>query len=457
MKILLFGKYPPIQGGTSSQTLNTVRALAAAGHEVDVVTNAREAEPSVRCVLTPADEQRLVELQRSSAEPAGGRITVHDTTPLGTTEYMPWAEPYVTKLAGIGLHLASHTGYDLIVGWYFEPYGVAAGIVAETTGRPLVLRHAGSDLGRLTRHPDLARAYRWLLGRADRILTGPRNQPLLTSLGAAAGSCRAVGRGSMPDYFDDPPGPIDLTDLASAAAVAFDGMDLADPVVELLGRRLADASNGPLSGPVIGVCGKVAVSKGSYDLVAALERVAAGAPGATSGGGSLQDFTLLGAVGGHEELLAPFLEAVAASPAVSERAVMLGLVAPWRIPSFVDACDLVCVLERRFDVALHRPRLPEEVLCRGGVLVISGEVAGKMGFADRLVDRENCLIVDDPADIEDLARVLGDALADADLRQRVSAGARGLAAELGERHRVDGPAAAIEAAMSELGGGTGRS
>jgi len=40
MKICLFGKYPPIQGGVSMRTYWTAHELAKRGHTVHVVTNA---------------------------------------------------------------------------------------------------------------------------------------------------------------------------------------------------------------------------------------------------------------------------------------------------------------------------------------------------------------------------------------------------------------------------------
>ena len=43
MKICIIGKYPPIQGGVSMRTYWHAHGLATLGHEVHVVTNAKEA------------------------------------------------------------------------------------------------------------------------------------------------------------------------------------------------------------------------------------------------------------------------------------------------------------------------------------------------------------------------------------------------------------------------------
>ncbi|MGO9560471.1 MAG: glycosyltransferase [Acidimicrobiales bacterium] len=445
MKLLVFGKYPPIEGGTSGQTLNTVRLLAAAGHEVDVVTNAREAEVGVRALMTPSDEDRLSTLEAAGAQGPHGarppRIRVHHTSPLSRTAYMPWAEPFVSKLFGIGVELARSNSFDLVLGWYLEPYGMAAGMVAEAAGLPLVLRHAGSDINRLARQTDLQSAYRWLLGRADRVLTGPRSARLLGELGANPASLRMSGFGTLPDYFDEPAAPIQLAELAGPAAAVLGAIGLSVETSEALLANLTSLAL-PLPAPVVGVCGKVASAKGSYDLVAALERLAEDGVA----------FTLLGALGGQEELFSPFLEALVETRHVRSRAVILPFLAPWRMPGLFDACDVVCVLERRFDVPVHRTRVPEEVLRRGRPLLLSGEIAESLPFSAKLEDRLNCLRVEDPSDIDGLASVLRETLTDRGLREQVARGARALSDELSANASGDGPTAAVALAISELCG-----
>ena len=48
MRICIIGKFPPIQGGVSMRTYWTAHGLAARGHEVHVITNAKEALPPFR-------------------------------------------------------------------------------------------------------------------------------------------------------------------------------------------------------------------------------------------------------------------------------------------------------------------------------------------------------------------------------------------------------------------------
>ena len=55
LRICIIGKYPPIQGGVAMRTYWRAHGLAALGHEVHVVTNAKEAVAPYR-VLMRADD-----------------------------------------------------------------------------------------------------------------------------------------------------------------------------------------------------------------------------------------------------------------------------------------------------------------------------------------------------------------------------------------------------------------
>jgi hypothetical protein len=278
-----------------------------------------------------------------------------------------------------------------------------------------------------------------MLGQADIILTGRRSATVLTNLGADPKTLRMTGPGSLPDYFDGPVSPFDVADLEPAAVAAYAGMSLDGPVRAMLEANLRT----PVAGPVIGVCGKVAESKGSYDLLAALEAVAEAGV----------DFTLLGALGGQEALLLPWLDALAATAHLRRRSIILPFLPQWRMPGFFDTCDVVCLLERSFDVTLHRTRVPWEVLHRGRTLILSDEISRKVHFSDQLVDRVNYLAVEDPEDIGSLVSVLVEALTQPALRAEVAGRGRLLAESLGERIAGDGPTLAIEDALAAIAEG----
>ena len=67
MRICLIGKYPPIQGGVSMRTYWSAHGLAARGHEVHVVTNAKEASRRFVCICATrigSDARRPVDPAR---------------------------------------------------------------------------------------------------------------------------------------------------------------------------------------------------------------------------------------------------------------------------------------------------------------------------------------------------------------------------------------------------------
>jgi len=81
LRICIIGKYPPIQGGVSMRTYWTAHGLAARGHEVHVVTNAKEASPPFRMHMRPADWDRC------DACYGAGSVTVHWTDPVDRSQF----------------------------------------------------------------------------------------------------------------------------------------------------------------------------------------------------------------------------------------------------------------------------------------------------------------------------------------------------------------------------------
>ena len=143
MRICIVGKFPPIQGGVSMRTYWSAHALAALGHEVHVVTNAKEAVVPFRMLMGAEDWKRC------AAGHDGGSVMVHWTDPVdGSQSYTPMASPFVSKLAATTARAHSECPFDVIYSHYLEPYGVAGYLAAQMTGVPHVVRMAGSDAGR---------------------------------------------------------------------------------------------------------------------------------------------------------------------------------------------------------------------------------------------------------------------------------------------------------------------
>lgn len=390
MKILFVGKFPPIEGGVSADTYWLVRAMALQGHEVDVLTNASEVDATFRQFLYGTDSLQLETLDG---------FRVYSTTPVPYGSYIPFAQPFVTKLIGKGLDLARQVSYDAIITWYFEPYAIAAAVVSAASGVPLFVRHAGSDLGRLSMHPDLRSSYEWIIQSATGLMISNEAE-FESHFGKVRVDRIPLVRPQLPDAFTGPVSPLDITEIRELAQEWFHHSGLSRTLI----GDLSDANVGQLGVRkfVIGSYGKVGTTKGSFDLLAALSNLAEGG----------LDFTFITVSCGHADTLRAYYESILSSKRLAERTVCLPPIAPWRVPRFLALCDLVCFLERDFPISFHGPGIPREVLSSKRCLLCSGEIASKQPYRDRLVHMRNALIVQDPKDHSGLADVIAGAAHD---------------------------------------------
>jgi len=373
-------KYPPIQGGVSAQSYWLARGLAARGHRVDVVTNALEVEENFRIRLTPADAGWL--------EPRfdhGGGVHLH-TPELYSAKliHIPQSNPFVSRLAGLVTDVVREQRSDVIFGYYLEPNGVAAHLASSWTGRPYVVQHAGSDLGRLMKQPGLDVTYREVFRRAHGVVSGSLYTFL--GMGVAAESLYKNAPFHLPADFSPAAAPLDIATLATEIGAE---------------SPAAVHHPGPLdpAAPTIGAYGKIGEAKGSYDLLAVLGRLRRQG----------RRFNFVAATSGRE---IERYRAAVAEHELLESTWLLPFMAHWRVPGFLRACDAVCFLERDFPIAFHAPTIPREVLSCGTCLILSGEILAKQPYRHRLVDGENVLLVQDPKDHDALARALAHVLND---------------------------------------------
>jgi glycosyltransferase involved in cell wall biosynthesis len=395
VKLLVLGKFPPIEGGVSAQTFWLCRELAAQGHAVDVVTNAGEVDPTLAQLQYGDDSDWLL------AGGSEGTLRVHHTTPVQPGSFIPFSQPYVSKLFGLALLALDRHACDVVLSWYFEPYGLVAALVGQATGVPYVMRHAGSDLARLARHPQLREAYRWAARRAAGLVV-TNEYEFEARLGSIDRPRIRVARPHLPDVFRAPSASLDLSELLDAADSWFAAAGLPEELV----RRIRLANARPLRPDLftLGTYGKVGVTKGSFDLVAALANTAA----------SGAEFAFLTLSCGRREVLTGYYEAIMASEALAERTWFLPPVMPWRVPGFLAACDAVCFLERDFAIPSHGPLVPHEVLSSAACLVCSAEVASKPAYGGNLVHDRNAVVIPDPSDRHRLSAEIGALVEDCD-------------------------------------------
>ncbi len=403
MRICAVIKYPPIQGGVSAQSYWLARGLAEAGHTVDVVTNAHEVEDRFRILFHPED---LAWLETETE--AGGRVRLHQTEPFSPKfTHIPQSNPFVSKLAGMATDVVRRHDSEVIFSYYLEPYGVAAHLASLWTGVPHVVRHAGSDLGRLMDRIGNDTTYSEIFRRADGVCVG--NPYVFLGMGAKLESIYRTPPFGLPTaHFSPQAEPLDLPVYIQDIAERYPG---------------AVTSPGPLDStrPTIGIYGKMGEVKGSFDLLAALGRLRQEG----------LEFNFVAVSRGHE--MDRYRQSIRDHD-LSEVTWILPFMPHWRVPRFLRACDAVCFLERDFPIVFHTPTIPREILACGTCMILSGEIQRKQPYREGMADGENFLLVDDPKVHDDLAAALRKVIEDPQAAAEIGRRGVDLVAELEERH-----------------------
>jgi glycosyltransferase involved in cell wall biosynthesis len=378
VRICLIGKFPPIQGGVSMRTYWAAHALAARGHEIHVVTNAKEVRPPFRMHMRGQDWQRC------EASYGEGSVTVHWTDPVDRSQtYIPMASPFVSKLAGIALRLHAEHPFDVIHSFYLEPYGVAGHLAAQMTGVPHVTRTAGSDAGHLWRHPQLEALYDHLFRSAAGVITGQAVAARAIARGVVADRIAFAGGVIVPESVFTPIGPsIDLPALRAEVA--------SDPdLSELLWGEFAGGR------PYFGVYGKLGESKGSFALLAALQRLK----------NAGLDVGLVALAHGPPAVEERF-RAQARDFGLADRILQLPFLPHWRVPEFIRGCLAICCLEQDFPIGFRTPIILREVLLCGTCLVAATEVIRKLPGYSQLPHGFGCVAIEDVNDVDTLSKRL---------------------------------------------------
>lgn len=399
MRVLLFGKIPPIQGGVSRSTWLAACDFLVAGHSIDVISNAEAMEYGFRQMTMEADREIEGFRQR------GG--TIHNVESVPIQSYIPWAPPFLSQMLGAGLDSIKRAPPDIIIGWYLEPYGVAASILGKMYNIPVVLRHAGSDLGRLRNVSTLGLAYDTFLSEAAAVITGKnaKTEEILKQAGVRDDAIfRAKGRALHRSFYDSS-SDFDLPALVTRSEEWFSnyGFD-EDTYQKLVAWNRAGLEN---DDPAIGSYGKIAEVKGTYNLIDALESLA-------SKGTKVAYRALWSATANR---FAHAFKYLSQKESLRGRSIVLPPVAPWRVPGFIRSCSAVAFLENRFPITFHAPQVPREVIACASPLILSGEIYEKVYFSSQLVDRINVLKVDDPEDVAQLERRIAELLESSELRQ----------------------------------------
>ncbi len=389
MKICLFGKFPPIQGGVSSLTYITAHRLAENGNQVYVITNANEVESCYKQYLDVEDFQKL------EKQYFNGSVKVYNTSELAKYSFIPFSNPYSSKLLGLGFKVINDLKPDLLIGWYFEPYGVVASLLAKQFNIPCIIRHAGSDIRRLSQNIDLGEAYKLMLLNANYLVTSFNSKSLnrIKELGITSEKLLFVKGFRLPPYFSDNASKLDINIWKNKAKLWFDTLQI-DSALKI---KLKDINSKTFDNTktTIGIYGKVGQTKGSYDLIKVISDLAK----------ENLEFNFVIIAAGNYPALERFYSELIQNKYLADRLFILPIIANWKIPSFIRSLDICCFLERDFSIEFHSPKIPFEILSSGQCLVISKEIMIKNAYSDGFLDNENCIIVN-PKEHEDFRNKL---------------------------------------------------
>jgi glycosyltransferase involved in cell wall biosynthesis len=365
VRICLIGKYPPIQGGVSATTYRLAHGLAQRGHTVHVITNGAEVEDQYRIQLRPEDRDRL------GGNYGPGSVRMHQTLadPSGQW-HVPWHNPYATKLAGLAIEVIKEHELECVISWYLEPYGVAGHLAASLTGRPHVIKTAGSDAGRLWHQPAMRSLYDEIFLAANVVIGGPGLAKALTELGV-------------------PPARIMPNE---ARFVPLDEFCPRGPALEL-------AQAPP--GRTVGVFGKLGRFKGQLPLLRAIRHC-------LDRGVSVRLAAMIQGQALDEKAFTSLVEELD----LSANVLRIPFLPHWRVPEFLRACDVACCLEQDFPIRAHTPVIALEVMATGTPALLSNEIAAKQPEGQRLAHGYNCWIVRDSNDHEEIAECIARSLAE---------------------------------------------
>lgn len=355
MKICLISKYPPIEGGVSSRVYWLAKALGKHGHEVHIITNAPEVEEEYRERIEANEQQYAPE-----------NVFVHSTKPDNNPWHIPFSKAYTERIANLAIEVIEKYNIQLIDSYYILPYVISGFISKNITGRPQILRHAGSDIGKLFASLSYTTLFKSIFQKADIIMTIPPLKEMFLSLGI-------------------PESKIAFDEKVSVDTKAFNPEVSPFPLSDYIGRKIPEC-------PVITYIGKINYywkTKGLFELVESVKDIK-------------DDFLLLFVANGKG--LKEFQNLIEEKN-LSKNSIFLDFVPPWEIPSIIKLSTCVVVPEREFPVQYHAtPIIPREVMAVGKCLILSKELYNKQCYGD-LTDGEDVLLID-PKNIKQFRTVI---------------------------------------------------
>lgn len=177
MKVLLIGKYPPMQGGISTKTYWLYKQLEKDGVEFKIVT--------------------LNDSQYSTNEHNSSKVTVVKD------KQVPWHIPETSlvddRLINAAFKVTNDFTPDLIETNYLWPFCKDAFFIAQTLNKPMLIRHAGSDILKFYNDHEFRDIMSIYFNQAAAIVSNISSIDLLKDI------CNDTGKiQCMPRYIPDP-------------------------------------------------------------------------------------------------------------------------------------------------------------------------------------------------------------------------------------------------------------
>jgi len=378
VRTCFISKYPPIEGGVSARVYWLAKALGERGHEIHIVTNAQEVESEYK-----------EKIDNNEQEHTPKNVHLYSTGPNNNPWHIPFSKAYAERIANLAIEVIEKYDIQLIDSHYALPYGIAAFIAKNITGRPQILRHAGSDISKLFASSSYNTLFKAIFQRVDKIITIPPLKKMFLSFG-------------MPES------RIAFDEKVSVDTKAFNPEVSPFHLPEYIKREIPKY-------PIITYIGKINYywkSKGLYELIEAVQEIK-------------DDFLLLFVANGRG--LREFQNLVREKN-LEKRSIFIGFVPPWKIPSIIKLSTCVVVPEREFPIQNHTPILPREVMAVGKCLILSKELYDR-GCYGNLTDGENALLID-PRNIKQFRTMIKDIIRHPDTASRIGQNAYKVSREI---------------------------
>jgi len=372
VKLCLISKYPPIEGGESSKAYWLAKGLGERNHEIHIITNAWEVESKYREKFEVNDLEQL----------RPKNVFLHSTDPFIEPSFIPYTKPFTEKIASLAIEIIREYSLQLIDSWYILPYAISGYIAKTITGKPQILRHAGSDITRLFKSPYLNTLFIELFKRVDKIITYPSRKSFFENLGIPEDKI-FLNKISVD------------TNTFNPNADAFDLTKYTDKDINL---------------PIITYIGKVGVTKGIFELTQALSDIK-------------EEFILLLVCGG--EINNQILKRDIENKRLENKTIILNFVPPWRVPSIMKISTCIVIPERDFPVLSHTPILPREAMSTGKCTLLSKELYNKRSYKD-LEDGVHAVVIN-PKNVDDFRNKLIKVIKNPSYAQEIGKNARKLA------------------------------